>query len=263
MYDFHTHSNFSDDSSTPISSIIDGAIKKSLKGVCITDHVDIDYPNTTINFDLDYNGYKKEINRLQALYNNKIHIYAGLEFGLKSDILQKANNFMNDKSFDFIIGSIHALKDKELYMGQFLENLSINQGIINYFEEMLECINQFDNFDVIGHFDVIRRYIPSSDENFKFEKYKDYIIECLKAIIKKGKGIEINTSTYGLADFHPIPQILKMYKTLGGEIITLGSDSHNSSTLGRSFDKALNHLQDIGFKYYTIFSNRQKEFIKI
>ena len=49
-----------------------------------------------------------------------------------------------------------------------------------------------------------------------------------KTIIPKGKGIEVNTSgfAYGLDSAMPSIDILKLYKELGGEIITVGSDAH-------------------------------------
>jgi histidinol-phosphatase (PHP family) len=84
-------------------------------------------------------------------------------------------------------------------------------------------------------------------------------------LIQKGKGIELNTSgrRYGLPHFHPEPAILKRYKELGGEIITLGSDSHVPQTLGDGFEEAVDLLKACGFDYYTIFKERKLEFIKL
>ena len=48
-----------------------------------------------------------------------------------------------------------------------------------------------------------------------------------------GKGIELNTGgfKYGLGHPNPCEDIIKRYKELGGEIITLGSDAHKCESL--------------------------------
>ena len=63
------------------------------------------------------------------------------------------------------------------------------------------------------------------------------------------KVLEINTSShrYGLKDSTPSRDILKLYKELGGKIITIGSDSHKSEHLGAYIDEAKELLKEIGF----------------
>lgn len=55
-----------------------------------------------------------------------------------------------------------------------------------------------------------------------------------KNIIFKGKGIELNTRalTSGITNFIPTITLLKRFRDLGGEIVTLGSDSHYVKNLG-------------------------------
>ncbi|MCG4471116.1 phosphatase, partial [Lawsonibacter sp. DFI.6.74] len=69
-----------------------------------------------------------------------------------------------------------------------------------------------------------------------------------KEVIHSGKGIEINTSCfrYGLKDLTPSNYILKIYKELGGEIITTGSDSHIPSQVAYKFDYIYNKLDELG-----------------
>ena len=59
----------------------------------------------------------------------------------------------------------------------------------------------------------------------------------LKNVIRRGKGIEINTACMGsiLEDTMPGMEILRMYKELGGRIITAGSDSHRPERIGYGF----------------------------
>ena len=54
-----------------------------------------------------------------------------------------------------------------------------------------------------------------------------------------------------------------MYKELGGEIITTGSDSHIPSQVAYKFDYIYNKLDELGFKYITTFDKMNPQFISI
>lgn len=84
--------------------------------------------------------------------------------------------------------------------------------------------------------DLIVRYDEQGP--YSFEKVKPIITEILKTVIADGKGIEVNTSNhrYGIADMTPSRDILKLYRELGGTIITIGSDSHKKEHLGAYID---------------------------
>jgi histidinol-phosphatase (PHP family) len=245
-----------------MESYILPAIEKELKGICFTDHVDIDYPGS-VQFELDYKKYINEINRLRDKYSSKLEILIGIEFGMQPHILKEDTDFFKDKSFDYVIGSMHAAGKKELYGGDFLSGKSNHQGILDYFSDMIFCVKNFKNYNNLGHLDAIARYAGKG--SFEAGRYMDYIEEVLNIIIRAGKGIEINTSgkRYSLPYFHPEPSIIKLYKDLGGDIVTLGSDSHNPNSLGYGFKEAVDILQSVGFKYYAIFRSGKPEFIRI
>ena len=96
-------------------------------------------------------------------------------------------------------------------------------------------------------------------------EFSEKIDEILKLLISKGKGIEVNTSglRYGVGSPHPSFEIIQRYHSLGGEIITIGSDAHKPEHIGYKFDTAYELLDKAGFKYVTIFKNRKPDFIKL
>jgi hisJ_fam: histidinol phosphate phosphatase HisJ family len=49
-YDFHLHSNFSEDSTSPMEDMIKEGIKQNLKGMCFTEHTDLDFPGNNLLF---------------------------------------------------------------------------------------------------------------------------------------------------------------------------------------------------------------------
>ena len=81
-------------------------------------------------------------------------------------------------------------------------------------------------------------------------------------MIENGKGIELNTAgyKYGLGFCHPHPEIIKRYRQLGGEIITIGSDGHRPEHIAYDFNKVEKVLKDSGFQWYTKFKNRKPVF---
>ena len=95
--------------------------------------------------------------------------------------------------------------------------------------------------------------------------HRESIREILKTLIERGKGIEINTAglRYNLGHVHPKIEILHMYKELGGEIITVGSDAHKKTDLARDFDIAYEILKECGFNYYTRFEKLSPLFERI
>lgn len=56
---------------------------------------------------------------------------------------------------------------------------------------------------------------------------------------------------------------LKRYRELGGEVITIGSDSHNADNIAAHFQRAAHVLKECGFRYYCVFEKRSPEFHKL
>jgi len=135
----------------------------------------------------------------------------------------------------------------------------------DYLEEVLHNLKRFDGFQSYGHLDYIVRYGSHRTQYYNIPDLLDIIDELLKTAIEKGIGIEINTAglKHGLGFPHPHPDILKRYRELGGEIITIGSDAHRPEHIAYGFHDAADILKACGFSYYTIFRNRNAEFLSI
>lgn len=264
MFDYHVHSHFSPDASMTMEEAIKAAIDKGITELCFTDHMDYDYDGKHNDILLDYRGYFSAIDQYRQQYQDKITIKYGVEFGLQPHLTEVYRKDAVNHPFDFIICSIHAAAKSDLYSGNFFDNRQQLDAYHTYFNDLIEVINHFDHYSVVGHMDVIKRY-GSYDMILPLAEYHGLVTGLLKTIIKKGKGIELNTSgiRYQLGDWHPSIDILKLYRQLGGEIITLGSDSHRTSHLAFDFPKALKTLWDIGFKYITTFDKMEPSFHSI
>src|SRR5699024_11598320 len=89
IFDYHIHSDFSADCSTPMEKTNEKAIEDGLKEICFTDHIDYDYPDPTIKFDHDLPTNEQKITDMQSLYSDRITIKKGVEIGVQPHLLEK------------------------------------------------------------------------------------------------------------------------------------------------------------------------------
>lgn len=265
LADYHIHTFFSGDSNASPDTIVQTAIEKGLCSICITDHLDFDYIEDGIRFELDNDKYFNYLLELKNKYIDKLDIRIGIETGLEPGKAKRLYDFINRHDYDFVIGSSHLINGIDPYYPEYFYNKTDYQAFMEYFESILTNLKSCRNFDVYGHLDYVVRYSPNKDKNYILSDYSSVIDEILINLITNGKGIEINTSGFrsGLSNPNPRLEIIKRYHKLGGEIITLGSDAHYPKHIAYNFDKALEILKVCGFKYYTQFKNRKPEFIKL
>ena len=258
--DFHTHTTFSTDGTQALEEMAKSAFEKGLKTICFTEHNDFDYPDG--EFLLDTEAYRNELFRVRDEFSGKIEILFGVELGLMKHLGERLRKYAGEWDFDFVIGSTHLIDGKDPYFPEYFSELGQKNGILRYFESIIENIGAFSDFDVCGHIDYAVRYSP--EKSYNPVDYREVIDEILRKILSAGKGIEINTAGLrkGLSHANPHPFILKRYRELGGEIITVGSDAHNAVDIAADFDAAESFLKDAGFEYYTVFRQRKPQFVK-
>lgn len=265
LYDMHMHTRFSGDSEDDPFAMAQHAYDIGLAGICFTDHLDIDYSRTPGLFDLDIPAYKKEIVLVKENFRDKLDVCWGVELGLQPHIVAQNKAVATENDFDFIIGSTHQLHRKDIYFPDFYEGKNEDDCYRDYFEETLVNAQSDADFDVYGHIDYVVRYGPNKNQFYSYEKFADIIDEILRTLISRGRGIELNMAgfKYGLGHPNPTESILKRYKELGGEIITIGSDGHTPEQMAWEFEKAPAILKEAGFECFTTFRKRQPEFHKI
>lgn len=265
LWDTHMHTHFSGDSDAEPREMIHTASQKGLCGICITDHLDIDYPGTPDEFLIDFSSYFEALFLLQNEFSSMLPINIGLELGLQPHLAEKLPSIIAEHPFDFVIGSSHVVHGKDPYYPKYYTGKTEDEAYREYFESILENLAVFDCFDVYGHIDYVVRYGPNTNTYYTYEKFADVIDEILKTLIYKGKGIEINTGgfRYGLGHPNPTETILKRYHELGGEIITMGADAHKPEHIAFDFEKVPGILKNAGFSYYTVFKNRKPKFYKL
>lgn len=268
LSDCHLHSHHSGDSKAPMEDMILRGIELGMHTICFTEHNDFGYPATPDrpeDFLLNADSYLYELLNLREKYADQIKVLFGVELGLQPEVFRENAVFARSHEYDFIIGSSHICMGKDPYYPDFFEGRSDEEAYREYFQSELDNIRKFSNFDVYGHLDYVVRYGASKDRDYSYDKYKDILDAILNELLEKEKGLELNTGGIksGMKDFHPCADVLRRYRELGGEIITVGSDAHEPAHMGYDFPEAAEVLKECGFKYYTIFEKRTPEYIKL
>lgn len=260
MYDFHLHSNFSVDCKVPPEDMVKEAIKMGLKAICFTDHIDLSLDqDKSKNVLFNIEDYIKEINKLKYTYINEIEVLKGAEFGLQLGLIDEYDE-LSKNPFDFILCSIHSIDGERIFSREKSFESDYERGQVRYYTELLEVVKRFDSFDSLAHIDFIDRYYKFNDIDYEFsDAAKELVYEILKVLVDKGKALEINTAAlrYDMKSFHPQDEILDMYKSLGGELITVGSDAHYTEDLAYGIKDAEKYLKEKGFKYLYIYKKRR------
>ncbi len=207
LADTHTHSIYSYDGQMKMEDMIKKALALGLEYLAFTEHLELG--QITIKQFLNrYKLYSEEIDNLQTRYPN-IRLIKGIEFS-NPELYPKELEIVNNLDLDYIIGSNHLLpKDNS------------EKEILLYYKRILEIIKQ-GGIDTIAHLDYLRRKYDDSTIS------QDIIKEIFCTLIKKDIALEINTSAIRRRqlDSFPSKEKLKIYQSLGGTKVTIGSDAH-------------------------------------
>lgn len=269
LADYHIHCEFSDDSFYPIDDVCHDAHEMGLDEIVFTDHVDYGVKNDVelpvMRYEdgfpvtnVDYKRYFPRLEELRQEWGDELFVGRGLELGVQSITLDDYNKLLDtwEDQMDFAILSIHQVDNLESWDGGMQKGRTRDEFHEFYWNEMLKVVTRYQRYSVMGHLDLNRRYDPWGID-YPFEKIRDICAEILRQVIKTGHGIEINTSgiRYELGSFHPTTDILKLYRDLGGEIITVGSDSHKPEHLGKYITEAYDLLRSLGYENVYTYRN--------
>jgi len=265
MYDYHTHSSFSDDCPTPMEELIKTAVEIGIREIAVTDHYDPDSPEIDCPNELDFPRYHQNLTEMKEKYRDRIKVLKGVEIGLQESdkTLEKCRAAANSYDYDYILGAFHFAEGHDIYHRHLFENKTVEEAYIVYYTMVRDCLRKYKDFDVLAHFNIIDRY---PDHIADWPVYAELAEEILKIVIADGKGLEINTSSsrYGMGERTiPSEEILRLYAELGGEIVTIGSDAHRAKDVGYRLRDAAEMLRSAGFRYLTLFEERKPRFIKL
>ena len=278
LIDCHTHTQFSMDSEADINAMIKKAKELNLAAYAITDHCECNcwypkehYENTELfdyfNYKDDFEASLSAVTELKEKYSD-FNLICGKELGQPLADLEIAEKCIADSRLDFVISSVHQIKDEKdfFYINYYhMSTAEINNLLERYFSEVYELC-KWGKFDVLGHLTYCLRYMKIRNgitPNMKL--FDEIIAESLRTLADKGKGIEINTSgiRQGFGTTFPSLKYIKLFREFGGKIISIGSDAHKVRDLGANIAEGTELAKAAGFSEICYFKKRQPVFIKI
>ena len=264
LADYHTHCSCSPDSDTLPELQVQAALACGLDALCLTDHVDTaDRAGIAGPEVYDWTEIRRVHQELCEKFGHRLELPLGAELGVAHLDLDMADRYLDAApELDFVIASQHHVSARcggiDLWDYAFPAE-EIDTMLEDYFEDLLK-IARWGRFSVLGHLTLPVRYmmrngLPAPD----WIRYQDRIDAVLRCLAESGLGMECNTARGGSPRM-PEGDILRRYRELGGEIITLGSDAHTPEFVGAGIREAQELLRCCGVRYICTFREKKPVF---
>ena len=265
LYDNHNHSQFSfDGKRTTVEKSAVAARQHGLAGLCFTDHCDFFVPPMKAAYEhlmkeeFDVASQQAEIDAVSARLDG-ISIFKGVEIGMYCRCHEVIRRLLSTWQFDQVIASVHYIDNTDPFYGGYYTDKDWRQANGHYLETIYEEMTWMGDFDILGHYDYVARYAPYPQASILYRDFSGILDMILGYLAREGKALEINTKTYQeYKGRTPVldRDILLRFKELGGEFISLGSDSHDPGRTGDNFLYYAEFVKSLGFRYLTHFESR-------
>jgi len=228
----HLHSTLSMDSEFEPEDIVQKSINNGLRVIAFTDHIDFNPKDGSYGF-YNYEKAREVVLALREKFGKYLNILFGGEVGYESIRDSEIRQYLKDKEFGFLVGSLHDV-DNEI-IKRWVPMVEKKKGRVYkpYYDEMYRLIES-NLFDVIGHFDYYKKY--SNNPEVARDLWVDYTKEIkniFRLAIRRNMVLEINTSGLRQApkEQYPAEGIIKLYKEIGGNYVSIGTDAHRPDHL--------------------------------
>ena len=262
---YHLHNQYSSDGRGSTEEVCERAFDLGFEEICFTNHAEaladdsewvLDLVEARQRFEL----LQHEIERLQPEYPD-MRILLGAEFEYRPEWVETLDALIDSVDFDMIIGSVHIVDGDQVSggvsAGRYFKDRDIAEAYGLYFEMLSEMVD-WGGFDVVGHFDLVKRFGVKHYGPYDVKMFESQIRTILKKIVEKGLGIEVNTSGVVQAPAEPYPglDVLALAKEAHVATVTIGTDTHVPTSFEQGLDVGLRTLRQAGFSEITLFSHR-------
>jgi len=260
LCDYHVHSTCSGDGHVSIEEMCARAVELGIGEIAFTEHFDGNPLDMSFGA-FDYERYISEIEAARAKHGD-LRILTGIEFG-EPHVYPAQVEAVRAWNLDVVLAAVHWVGDTIVAVDQFHD--AEHEALYdNYFSEVLKSV-EAGGFDVLAHFDLVKRFGVRYAGPFDFGRFKERIAAILQAMIGRGIALEVNTS--GLrqpcGETFPGTDTLRLYRDLGGEMVTIGSDAHRLDQLGFGLREGMALIEQAGFNTITRIQARRPEAVPL
>lgn len=265
--DSHMHSIVSRDSEAPRAEMAHAAVLHGISEICFTDHYDVLDMDGSYNPHYDWAPARLQQELARKAWGERVQIRYGIELGNVPTDFEAGERILQEPGLDFVICSVHNLSIPagrlDFYEFHYEDAATCYDHLDDYFHTMQQSI-RWGKFDIIGHIPYPLRYMRDRDgQDVSLENYQGRIRDILKQVVEKGKGIEVNTKNWSPRIRQDYFDLMSTYRSMGGEIVTVGSDAHEPRYVGTHIPEVYEMLREIGFRYVAAFADRKPHFIPL
>ncbi|HEY3759333.1 MAG TPA: histidinol-phosphatase [Solirubrobacteraceae bacterium] len=196
-------------------------------------------------------------------YCEFVREHTDLKLGIEADFVpgteDRMANLLESYDFDYVVGSVHFLRDESLDMeeyGIWSSGRSAEEIWRRYFQTLGEAARS-GLFDILAHPDLVK--VWGADRPRPEGDLRRYYELALEGIAESGIAVEVSTA--GLRkrtqELYPAPALLELCLEAGAPV-ALSSDAHRPQDVGADYDRALELLEGAGVRELCVFERRAR-----
>lgn len=259
IVDYHMHLRTEDEriahEPSAVEAFVEAARAAGVDEICFTEHVyyftqtrtlwTVPYQIERCNYDLE--AYVHAVQQAQL---RGLPVKLGLEVDYVPGREDETRALLAPYPWDFLLGSVHFIDGLGVDGSpRLVDDVGVEETWRRYFET-LALAARSGLFDSLSHPDLPKVFGDRVDD-FDYTGIADTIAE---------SGVAIEVSTVGLrkpvGELYPHPDLLAACRERNVPV-TLASDAHKPSLVGRDFDLARELLRSAGYETVTVFERRR------
>lgn len=263
LFDSHIHSDDSPDGNDMVTSLCSAAISMGISGISITDHCEMDqFEELKFGKRIAHSCFATH--KAQDVFERQLIVTSGIELGQPLANPERAADVLYKGQFDFVLGSLHTIKNYGSMHKLDYSTVDIDMVFRQYYTELLELV-KWNGFDSLAHLGYPLRYLRNYGLSVELSQFDDLFSEILRTLAQNGKALELNSGglRQKVSAFTPSNKYLQMFRSYGGELITLGSDAHRHQDIGHCLQDGMELLKEVGFKYFTFYKERKPIMLRL
>lgn len=249
--DSHVHSTCSFDGSGSVRECCARAAALGLREICFLEHLDL-YPPDPWYRHLNDEAYAAAIAEARAELGDRLAIKMGVEVTYLPALEKEIADYVAEKNYDCVAGGVHLIFQGEGGVSDEMEALETfakhdpAEVFDDYFFHV-EAAVRSGLFDVLCHLDLVQRYGSKYIRRFDFGRHYGVLRRILEGVVKRQMALEINSSGLRQGPQAPYPsrELLQLYRELGGELVTVGSDAHCPEHVGGQFEQVGEIIREV------------------
>ena len=254
--DYQVHSLRSHDGRASIMDQCRRAVELGLDEIGFSEHKDFN-PDDPVVDHFEYDLYATEIAAARQKLAGTLTVRMGVEIDYQDWFEDEIGRFLKRHPFDFVIGSVHYIDRMTVMSPEYLSRRSMEQAYGDYFRGVLASV-QSGLIDIVGHLEYAKRRGVPALGPFDPAPYREQVSEIYLEMIRRGIALEINSAglRQGAGGPYPGREHIELYRSLGGRLLTFGSDAHHPNDLASDFPSVFQMAENAGFEQVTVWEKR-------